>query len=346
MQGSWQGDVVVVGGTARQQFHDTRGFGSPLDGPEIALTPVEAAYLMARGDLETVDDEGLTGLFARATQICPGFAQRFLAYTDLRNRGFYVAPHRDGWVSTTRSDADYLVYERGSGPHNGTVGFHLRVVAEQEEIPAQSLGSVVLAVIDDESEVTYLQTTHPTVAGDSDHPEVQATGALIHDRVIVVDPPKALYHRGFYGRPLDTTLDSDPLQISLVEATYLVDQGVLDLAADRNAETTLAAHGRDAEGDRFDRRARVYAWLREHGIVPKSGLKFGADFRIYPNVTSVEDLGHSTDLVHVIPPDHVFVARELALMVRLAHGVRKRTLFAVTDGTDVLTWIGLSRLTP
>ena len=85
---------------------------------------------------------------------------------------------------------------------------------------------------------------------------------------------------------------------------------------------------------------------RTAGIVPKTGFKFGADFRTYADVDSVDDLGHSELLVRVLPADHTFAPRDLALDVRLAHGVRKQLVFALTHveaGTD---WLTVSRLTP
>jgi len=85
--------------------------------------------------------------------------------------------------------------------------------------------------------------------------------------------------------------------------------------------------------------------LRGRGIVPKTGFKFGADFRTYASVDSVDDLGHSEHLVRVLPADHAFEPRSLALDVRLAHGVRKRMVFALT-GPDDIEWLSVARLTP
>jgi tRNA-intron endonuclease len=109
----------------------------------------------------------------------------------------------------------------------------------------------------------------------------------------------------------------------------------------------VLARGRVGEGERFDRRLAVYRELRDADMVPKTGFKFGADFRVYSAVESVDDLGHSELLVRVIEADHEFVPRDLSLDVRLAHGVRKRMVFAVTGYTDDTTrWLSVSRLTP
>jgi len=115
------------------------------------------------------------------------------------------------------------------------------------------------------------------------------------------------------------------------------------------------------EGERFDRRLAVYKRLREADTVPKTGFKFGADFRTYLEVKSVEDLPHSEHLVRVVEPNHRFSPRELSLDVRLAGGVRKEMVFALagtgdegsSDGGDRdgdadsgIEWVSVGRLTP
>ncbi len=126
----------------------------------------------------------------------------------------------------------------------------------------------------------------------------------------------------------------------MLEATYLAERGAIDLDP-----ATVRQRGREVEGERFRRRFRVYAALRDRGIVPKTGYKFGADFRTYANVESVDDLGHSELLIRVHPSGYVFEPRDLALDVRLAHGVRKTMVFALV-GENGVEWWSLERLTP
>ena len=136
------------------------------------------------------------------------------------------------------------------------------------------------------------------------------------------------------------------MHLSLVEGAYLAARGALSLPGDRGVEALLE-RGRDVEGARFDRRLRAYSALRDRGAVPKTGFKFGADFRVYREVTDVDDLGHSEFLVRVVPLDAAFAPRDLALDVRLAHGVRKRMVFALDAvNEDTIRWRAVSRLTP
>jgi tRNA-intron endonuclease len=366
MQGRLEGDVVRLPANARERFYDSRGYGRP-DGDALRVAPVEAAHLLARGDVDAVDGMGFRAFLAAVE----GLATRYFVYADLRDRGFYLSPARAGWVDDP-GGVDLVVYPRGEGPWDDAVEYRVRVVGEREAVPADDLGDVVLAVVDEESELTYLETARPgrrdgPGSGDSEPTSVlsgssdtsldwRAGGTLLDDRVVVWEPPEGLYDRAFYGQRLDG--GESALQLSLVEAAYLADNGVLALdgagdvgerdggaAGEEPGRAAVIDRGRAVEGERFDRRLRVYAALRDRGVVPKTGFKFGADFRTYAEVTSVDDLGHSEYLVRVLPAEHVFAPRELSLDVRLAHGVRKRIVFALTDGDD-LRWLSAGRLTP
>jgi tRNA-intron endonuclease len=279
----------------------------------------------------------------------------FLVYKDLRDRGFYLAPAGDDrgadGPDTAASPVDFVVFPRGKGPWDDDVAFRIRAVSERAAVDAGTLlglaqaergdGSGVLAVVDEESELTYLELSAPTPSGSAHHDLPAGVAAdLLSDRVLVADPPAAMHERAFYGQRLDQ--DAPPLQLSLVEAAYLAAAGTLSV---EGGEEAVRDRGRAVEGDRFDRRLRVYTALRSAGVVPKTGFKFGADFRTYADVTDVSDLGHSELLVRVLPRDHAFSPRDLALDVRLAHGVRKRMVFALVDDGAV-SWLSAERLTP
>jgi tRNA-intron endonuclease len=330
MHGRTRDGLVHVEPNARERYYDSRGYGVP-DGDALDLAPVEAAHLLYRGDLETVDGRE----FREYLTSEPGLAVRFLVYKDLRDRGFYLAPAERTLDSPS---ADLAVFPRGKGPWDGEVAYRIHVLGERDPVPATALGDATLAVVDEESEITYLETDRPEIDGVSavDLPrDVPATP--LDDRVVVWEPPAAMYERGFYGQPLGR--DDEALQLSLLEAAYLAGEGVLDLDRERVVEM-----GRRAEGERFDRRLAVYTDLRGAGVVPKTGFKFGADFRTYADVESVDELGHSELLVRVLPAEHVFSPRDLALDVRLAHGVRKTMTFALVG--EGVAWASVTRLTP
>ncbi|MFC7074829.1 tRNA-intron lyase [Haloarcula halophila] len=327
------GGLVRAGERARERFYDSSGYGHVENGGALTLAPVEAAHLLYRGDIDSVDGMDVRALLSSAVVS----EVAFFVYKDLRDRGFYLTPAREGWVDDPEG-IDFVVYPRGKGPWDDTVEYRVRVVGERDTVPAREVGDCVLAVVDEESEITYLATDRPAVEGTSDPSVPAAEGDLLAERVLCWDPPTELYERAFYGQRLD---DEGAVQLSLLEATYLARDG--SLTVDGGAEAVLE-RGREVEGERFDRRLTAYSTLRERGVVPKTGFKFGADFRTYADVDSIDDLGHSELLVRVLPATHTFDPRDLALDVRLAHGVRKRMVFAlVGDGVE---WLSVARLTP
>ncbi|MFA1609843.1 tRNA-intron lyase [Halobellus rubicundus] len=378
MEGTLADGVVRVGGDARQRFYDSRGYGRPLDRNRIELAPVEAAHLLARGDLDAVVDDERDGdggasrrLDFRAYLARTGATLRFAVYKDLRDRGFYLSPARAEWPgvggdAAGSDDVDFVVYPRGEGPWDDEIAYRIRVAGEREPVRADSLGGVTLAVVDEDGELTYFETDREpdlvadaegepahdvpagsdrTVAPDADAEPSLPEGVaadLLGDRVVCYGDADALYERRFYGQRLfGRNAEEGPIQLSLVEGAYLAQRGVVD--ADPAAVVAL---GREVEGERFDRRLRTYADLRDRGVVPKSGFKFGADFRVYAEFTDVDSLSHSTDLVRVVAPDHVFYPRDLSLDVRLAGGVRKRMVFALTAANGEIDWLSVARLTP
>jgi tRNA-intron endonuclease len=402
MDGTFADGVVRVGGDARQRFYDAHGYGRPLDRNRIELAPVEAAHLLSRGDLDAVVESSAAGsgsdttpdadagsdteddrLDFRAFLARTGTALRFTVYKDLRDRGFYLSPARPEWPGAgggsdtgpedgnsdqnAASDAppvDFVVYPRGKGPWDDAVAHRVRVVGEREGVAAASLGGVVLAVVDEDGELTYFETdANPEVGADDaagDRKGQRDVGAdadlpgsvdadlpgsvdadLLDDRVVCYEAAEALYESRFYGQRLfGRNAEAGPLQLSLVEAAYLAQRGAL--AVDPEAVVDRA---HNVEGERFDRRLRVYAALRGRGVVPKSGFKFGADFRVYRAFSDVDSLGHSADLVRVVGPDHTVSPRDLSLDVRLAGGVRKRMVFARTAANGRIRWLSVARIT-
>ena len=362
--GKLRGGVVRVGGDARQRFYDSRGYGRPLSGNEIELSRIEAAHLLFRGDLARVvldDGDGPAVEFERffvdSAAATNRFAVRYLVYADLRDRGFYLSPTRDGWPGSDADfgdDVDLIAYERGSTPDTGNVLYPVRIVGEREPIPASGVVDRTLAVVDEESDITYFTATTPDIRGTTAYePPTDLTGVLLDDRVIVWNAPNELYERGFYGQPLTgrAAAVENAVQLSLIEAASLARRGSLSLSRSNDdgqrgtGAAAIRSRGRAVEGDRFDRRLTVYERLRDRSVVPKTGFKFGADFRTYLDVETVEELPHSEQLVRVVAPDHAFAPRELSLDVRLAGGVRKEMVFALTDGDDV-EWVSVGRLTP
>ncbi len=325
MKGELTDDAVYVDAPARERFYDTRGYGTP-DGDGLTLAPVEAAHLLHRNDLVSIDGMDFSEFLVHEDLVVA-----FVVYSDLRSRGYYLGVAKN-------EPSDFTVFPRGKGPWDNETAYRIRVVEEREIIEAQSLldGADTLAIVDEEGEISYYGISYPTFDGNDTYESPTITGEIVANRVLVWEPPEGLHDEGFYGQRLyGRDAESGPLQLSLVEAAYLEACGSLNLTD----EHSVSEYGHTIGNERFDRRLMVFRRLREQGAIPKTGFKFGADFRTYEDFDSVAAMksgdDHSETLIRVIAADYEFASWEISQDVRLAGAVNKQMVFALIDADDI-----------
>jgi tRNA-intron endonuclease len=341
MRGELSGGKVVVEGS-EAEILGFRGFGKKKD--RIVLSLEEAAVLLETSKLVITDEGGtdltLAEFLKLAVEIAPKFGVRYLVYRDLKGRGYVVQPGR----------ADFWLYPRGVKPGEKPARYFVRIFSERDCISVKELGELlilarnmrkepILAVADEESDVTYyevkeakLETQEGKEGGDDITEKVTVT--LLGDRVILWDTDVAeyLYRTYFFG----TLTKEKRLLLSFPEAVYLMKRGLLELngaplesqysnVKPLNGER-LIKYARSIEPEFMDK-YQVYADLMEKGLIVKTGFKFGSHFRVY----RATQQKHSLYLIHMLPEDHVFTLPELSRAVRLAHGVKKRMIFAFRE---------------
>ncbi|UEC42572.1 MAG: tRNA-splicing endonuclease [Methanothrix sp.] len=347
IRGGLSGDKVLLGGEATEELYGQGSFGRPVDGG-LQLSLVEAAYLLDRSRiavrLEGVDLD-FRSFFEKATAIEAGFEFRYVVYKDLRERGYYVQP----------GVTDFRVYPRGGKPGKTPAEFYVRVFSERQPVPLKDLVEpmkvtrqmrkrLMLAVVDEESDITFYEARERELKGDMKVEVGGGTATLLEDRVMLWDPESSerIHEGGFYGKP-----GGGRLQLSLVESAYLLEKGLLGIV-DRSGEPLsleeFVRRSRSVEDD-FDMKHRVYRDLREKDLVVKTGFKFGSHFRVYKRVESSRKVPHSEYLVHSIPEDHVFHLPVVSRAVRLAHSVRKVMVFARDEG-GMVKYLEIGRLKP
>lgn len=164
-------------------------------------------------------------------------------------------------------------------------------------------------------------------------------------KVIVWDEPHAnqIYQKGYFGKPLS----GGKLQLAPVEALYLMERGKLTVVDEDGKKMKFKeTFRRFSESDPdLSLKYAAYADLRSRGYVVKSGLKFGAHFRVYEK-GEVPGQAHSKLLVHALPEFTKITPTELARAVRLAHSVRKKIMLAIVDDEGDVTYYSLAREKP
>jgi len=173
----------------------------------------------------------------------------------------------------------------------------------------------------------------------------------MYNRVIIPDYTCAnnIYWNGYYGtflgvqKPRDKNIQA-PLELSLIEALYLVEKGVLEV---KHGSQTLSGEELFKIAskliEKFDELYHVYRDLRERGFVVRRGLKFGCDYLVYKHGPGVDHAPYGVEVLDLSEKyDPILVVR----LGRLLHSVRKKLVLALVNrgerGLEVnyilLTW--------
>ncbi len=317
----------VIAPSEALSLYEQSGYGRPDKSGILRLDPKEALYLMARGK---IDIPGLS--FDQLLAECakkPGFLRNFVVYRDIRERGYVV----------TTGPQDFRVFPRGLRPGKGQSRYLMRVLSERDMVDlaavikdaaasANMRKQFVLAVLDDEHELTYyeIRIGTPKPVERSELPtRIRAMIAGIPSYVIeegdgITEKLKTLW--------LGTMLDGVRLFLSPLETAWLLENGHLETEPFMAAEEyiNLAA---SVDGEFMDKLA-LYRYLKDLGFFPRSGYKYGHHFRVY-----TQSGKHSEMLAHAVPFGTLMSMSAISRSVRLAHSVRKKMLFASISETEI-----------
>jgi tRNA-intron endonuclease, archaea type len=346
IRGQLKNNRVILGPEALPDLFEQGYFGRPK-GKGLELPLVEAAYLLDRSRIKISSDGNeleFKAFFQVASSLEKGFEFRYVVYKDLRERGYYVQPGRP----------DFRVYPRGGHPGKSPAEFYVLVISERMPLPIQEViepvrvagqmrKKLMLAIVDEESDITFYEVKEKTMSGKMTEEEKGGMATLLEDRVVLwdADASRRLHDHGFYGKPV-----GERLQLSLVESAYLLEKGLIELVTRSGGPIELQdfmAKARQIENE-FDLKYSVYRDLRERKLVVKTGFKFGTHFRVYKQVERLAKVPHSEYLVHTVPDDHIFLPPVLSRAVRLAHSVRKQMIFAYPDKD--IKYLEIGRLKP
>lgn len=325
--------VVVDDESTADKVYNNGAYGVPQSGGGLVLHLLEAAYLAEVGRLEVEAPSSETAsaadLTARALDADPHAGALLPVYRDLRERGHVVRPPSPPGEEHDGPE-DLHLYPRGGFP--GKTPSDRHVIARLEDRPvvpdrlralarraADLDKGLLVGLVDREADVTYYQVTVPEPEGDRPDPDlpedlpVHRVGA----RGLVLDPDaREALEEARVGRRAGPAHHLAPEELGWIE--------------EQTGLEVRGAHGTQEPPD-ATRRSRVYTDLRDRGLLPRSGFKYGADLRAYE---ADPDEGHAPLLVDAAAPDEPRSWTALAGRVRLAQSVRKRYLLALVPADD------------
>ncbi len=321
--------------------------GLLLTSNTLQLNLLEGIFLLDEGKIIVYHERTqlrFSDLLQRAVQHIPEFETKYLVYKDLRNRGHAI----------TLVDDDSHVSFRKFQVKNTTVPSCVITAFSERDILDITVtlqlirkftkkGNVLwFALVDEEGDITYYNVSGVDLSGHiSEQRYPPGRCVLLKNRLIVFDKKLSslLLKNEFFGKPF-----GELLQLSFVEALYLLEKDVLEIQTIEGKKLTKAhcIHLMQKHQPDIVQRLMVFKDLKQRGLLVKTGFKFGAHFRAY---TQLPDKTHAEYLIHVVEKGFTSIWAEISRAVRLAHSVNKEFIFACIDEKNI-EYIKLGRLRP
>jgi len=178
-------------------------------------------------------------------------------------------------------------------------------------------------------------------------PPEKIAAELVIDRVMVWDHQQGseLYANGFFGKPVGIRKPKGeafdrPLELSLIEACFLLEKKRI-WVYESNSKNKLTIEQLFAIGKKtiplFEEKMVIYKDMRNRGLVPRPGLKFGADFAVYQHGPGID---HSPYVISALPRGSELSAIELIRAGRLATSVKKKFVIATILSNNETRYYG------
>lgn len=173
------------------------------------------------------------------------------------------------------------------------------------------------------------------------------TGFLLGNRVVVFDYECAnhIYWNGYHGtflgvyKPKNKNIQA-PLELSIMEALYLCEQGSLKIVEDNSVlQCTELREVGDKRIAKFKALYAVYCDLKRRGFVVRRGLKFGCDYLAYRYGPGLD---HAPFGVLVYTRKEAIDPIELVRAGRLLHSVRKKLIIASVGENNEVKYLLLN----
>jgi tRNA-intron endonuclease, archaea type len=166
-----------------------------------------------------------------------------------------------------------------------------------------------------------------------------------NERVLVesCDETRELYNQSRYG----TFLEGGKLQLSLLEALYLLEKNKIEIFLSKNKAMDFEQFLKKATKlePNFWIRYCVFKDMRNRGYIIKTALKFGADFRVYDRgVKPGED--HARWIIYPVHEGATLTWYEFAAKNRVAHSTKKRLMIGIVDDEGDVTYYEIKWLKP
>ncbi len=168
---------------------------------------------------------------------------------------------------------------------------------------------------------------------------------ITNDKIITEnsDAAKELAVQGGFGKQLD----DGRIQLSFLEAFYLIEKKKIKVFDGRNKEVEESNFLKKAKKSEHNFWTRYAAFkdIRNRGYIIKTALKFGADFRIYDRGVKPGD-DHSKWVLFPVHEGSTLTWHDFASKNRVAHSTKKRLLIGIVDDESDITYYEIRWVRP
>jgi tRNA-intron endonuclease len=326
-------------------------FGKIISGNKLVIDLIEGVFLLAEEKIRLFRDGKeieLQNLLKFSAKQIPHFEIKYLVFRDLKKKGYSVK------INKENKEYDFHIIKKENAFKKLRILCYISVFSERDIMDINIVKSMIkttiknnvdlwFTIVDEEGDITYYNVSLSDIKGEvSEHKFSKTTGLKLENRLVIFDKKiaKNLFEMEFYGKPFGTGL-----QLSMVEALYLLEKKVIDIKdvtkEEKFSPKTFKTLIKKTQPD-INLRFFVFSDLKKRGLIVKTGFKFGVHFRAY---TRKPDEIHAEYLLHVVDKEFKVTWAEISRAVRLAHSVNKEIIFARVKKSKI-DYIKLGRLRP
>jgi len=143
----------------------------------------------------------------------------------------------------------------------------------------------------------------------------------------------SLYEKSAFGEKISGKVEYIPS-----EALFLQEKGILNISSGKKV---LSFNETIKKLKKLDKNVEtkfiVYSDLRNKGYIPKTALKFGADFRVYGK-GSRPKAAHAPWLLTIALASQPLKWHDFSSRIRISHSTKKKLLIAVIDEESSISY--------
>ena len=333
-------------------LYSKSNFGKTVKGNKLIINLIEGVFLLEENKIKLYEkgtEIDFKKLVEKSILLIPNFEIKYIVFRDLRKKGYFVK---------IIDDNDDFNFKISKGNNKSSVvknNFFISVFSESDILELNEINVLIkkvknklsklwFSIVDEEGDITYYELSTINLKGNNFEKKYVKTNAILMDNRVLIFNEKLsqdLFEGEFYGKPFGPCL-----QISMVEALYLLKKGIIkihDIRICENISFNLLKRKVEIKQPHINIIFNVYSDLKARGFIVKTGFKFGAHFRAYSK--NPNEL-HAEYLIHVFNENFKSICSDFSRAIRLAHSVNKEIIFACYYDKDKIEYIKIGRLRP